>query len=362
MTTRHKVLVVDDDDGILKLFEAALKHTCDVVTAPDGAQAKALVDAEPFDCIVADQMMPGLTGTELLKEAAALRPECARILVTASDRVKDLTDAVNVARVHRFLAKPVRVVELARVVQEAVRQQQLERENARLVTELTDKNALLSRALATVQDSERRLEREVEQRTRDLKAAIAELEQLALRDGLTGLYNHRFFQEALTTELARGARYGHSVGLIFIDVDHFKNYNDLCGHPAGDALLRELARLLSATGDAPEFRFRGRVSDIVSRYGGEEFVIILPSTDRQGAVIRADRLRQMVADHPFERRDVQPSGVISVSVGVAAYPRDALDKTKLIKRADDAMLEAKRSGRNRVVAARDEEHSQEKEG
>lgn len=120
--------------------------------------------------------------------------------------------------------------------------------------------------------------------------------------------------------------------------------------------------MLSATGDAPEFRFRGRVSDIVSRYGGEEFVIILPSTDRQGAVIRADRLRQMVADHPFERRDVQPSGVISVSVGVAAYPRDALDKTKLIKRADDAMLEAKRSGRNRVVAARDEEHSQEKEG
>jgi two-component system, cell cycle response regulator len=204
-----------------------------------------------------------------------------------------------------------------------------------------------------VQESERRLEREVEQRTRDLRAAIVELEQLALRDGLTGLYNHRFFQESLTTELARAARYGFAVSLIFIDVDHFKNYNDVCGHPAGDALLKEFGRLLQATGDAPEFRFRGRLSDIVSRYGGEEFVIILPMTDREGAVIRAERLRAMIAEHPFARREVQPSGFISASIGVAAYPRDAIDKTALIRAADDVMLEAKRTGRNKVIAARD---------
>jgi diguanylate cyclase (GGDEF)-like protein len=353
MTERPKVLVVDDDDGILKLFESALKHTCDVVSAPDGALAKAIVDAQQLDCIVADQMMPGLTGVELLKAAAEQQPMCARILVTASDRLKDLTDAVNVARVHRFLAKPVRVVELAKIVLEAVRQQQLEKENVRLVAELNEKNTALQNALAEVKGSEQRLEREVEQRTRDLRAAISELEQLALRDGLTGLYNHRFFQESLATELARAARYGFAVSLLFIDVDQFKNYNDVCGHPSGDALLKEFARLLQATGDVPEFRFRGRVSDIVSRYGGEEFVIILPMTDREGAVVRAERLRQMIAAHPFPQREVQPAGFISASIGVAAYPRDATDKTALIRAADDAMLEAKRTGRNQVIAARD---------
>jgi diguanylate cyclase (GGDEF)-like protein len=245
----------------------------------------------------------------------------------------------------------VRIAELVEVVQDAVRTARLESENERLVAELSEKNRLLTKALAAVQESERRLEREVDERTKELKSANAELEKLALRDGLTGLYNHRFFQEALTTELARAARYGNPVSLIFIDVDHFKNYNDLCGHPAGDELLRQLARLLVVTEDKPEVRFRGRLSDIAARYGGEEFVIILPMTDREGACIRADRIRLMIAEHNFPRREVQPAGFVTVSVGVAAYPRDALDKVTLIQLADDAMLHAKRSGRNRVVSA-----------
>jgi diguanylate cyclase (GGDEF)-like protein len=345
------LLVVDDDDGILKLFESALKASFRVLTATDGLAGKAVLESEEVACIVADQMMPGLTGVELLREAVALRPHAARILVTASDRVKDLSDAVNVAQVHRFMSKPVRITELIKVVKDAVRQASLERENVRLMVELVEKNALLQRALSQVQESERRLERDVEERTRALREANAELEKLALRDGLTGLYNHRFFQDAMTQEMSRAARYGNPLALVFIDVDHFKNYNDLCGHPAGDALLKDLGRLLSATQDAPEFRFRGRASDIVSRYGGEEFCIILPMTDRAGAMIRADRVREMVSQHPFERREVQPSGIISVSIGVASYPKDALDKSGLIKAADDAMLAAKRGGRNRVMAA-----------
>lgn len=345
------LLVVDDDDGILKLFESALKTSFRVLTAADGLAGKAVLEKEDVACIVADQMMPGLTGVELLREAVTLRPQAARILVTASDRVKDLSDAVNLAQVHRFMSKPVRITELIKVVKDAVRQATLERENARLVAELTENNALLQRALSQVQESERRLERQVEERTRELRDANAELEKLALRDGLTGLYNHRFFQDAMTQELSRAARYGNPLALVFIDVDHFKNYNDLCGHPAGDALLRDLGRLLTATQDAPEFRFRGRVSDIVSRYGGEEFCIILPMTDRAGALVRAERVREMISAHPFARREVQPSGCISVSIGVASYPKDAMDKAGLIQAADDAMLAAKRGGRNRVVAA-----------
>lgn len=345
------LLVVDDDDGILKLFESALKASFRVLTASDGLAGRDVLEREDVACVVADQMMPGLTGVELLLEAARLRPHAARILVTASDRVKDLSDAVNVAQVHRFMSKPVRITELISVVKGAVHQATLERENTRLVGELTENNALLQRALAQVQDSERRLEHVVDERTKQLREANAELEKLALRDGLTGLYNHRFFQDAMTQEMSRAARYGNPLSLVFVDVDHFKNYNDICGHPMGDTLLKELGRLLTATQDAPEFRFRGRASDIVSRYGGEEFCIILPMTERAGAVIRAERVREMIAQHPFERREVQPSGVISVSIGVASYPKDALDKSGLIKAADDAMLAAKRAGRNRVMAA-----------
>jgi diguanylate cyclase (GGDEF)-like protein len=345
------VLVVDDDESIRKLFESALKGAWDVAVAADGNEARAYLVKNPVACVVADHMMPGLTGIDLCREAATLQPHAGRVLVTASERVKDLSDAVNVGRVHRFLTKPVRIAELLSVVADAVRVCDIERQNGQLVIELKDKNALLHKALAAVQESERRLEREVDERTQKLREANAELEKLALRDGLTGLYNHRFFQEALTTELARAARYGNAVSLVFLDVDHFKNYNDLCGHPAGDELLRQLARIIVATEDAPEFRFRGRLSDIAARYGGEEFVVILPMTDLDGAVIRADRIRAMVAEYAFPRREVQPGGAITVSVGVAAYPAQAIDKVGLIAAADDAMLVAKRTGRNRVVAA-----------
>ena len=352
MTEPAHILLVDDDESILKMFESALSKTFRVTTASDGHQARALlVKHDDVACVVADHMMPGMTGIDLCREAIALRPNAARVLITASDRIQDLSDAVNYGRVHRFLSKPVRITDLLEVVKEAVRTATLEKENERLVVELSDKNRLLTKALAAVQESERRLEKEVEGRTRELKIANAELEKLALRDGLTGLYNHRFFQEALTTELARAARYGNAVSLVFLDVDHFKNYNDLCGHPAGDELLRQLARILTATEESPEVRFRGRLSDIAARYGGEEFVILLPMTEKPGAVVRAERIREMIAGHAFAHRDVQPSGFISVSVGVSAYPQDAVDKVTLIKLADEAMFTAKRSGRNRVVGA-----------
>ena len=366
-TERQRILVVDDDASIRKLFEGALKGGWEVVLAADGDEGKAFLENNDVVCVVADHMMPGLSGIDLCREAAALQPHAGRVLVTASERVKDLSDAINVGRIHRFLPKPVRISDLVTTVADAVRVCGIERENDALIAELKDKNTQLHEALAAVQESERRLERDVAERTQKLQAANAELEKLALRDGLTGLYNHRFFQEALTTELARAARYGNAVGLVFIDVDQFKNYNDRCGHPAGDELLRQLATILvslehvdpeassvqpSAAEASPKrVRFRGRVSDIAARYGGEEFVVILPMTELDGALIRAERIREMVAAHPFPQRDVQPGGIVTASIGVAAFPAQGLDKVALIKAADDAMLLAKREGRNRVVVA-----------
>src|SRR6185436_18122129 len=198
-----------------------------------------------------------MSGIEVLLEASRVRPLAARIMMTASDRVGDASDAINVARVRRFVSKPFRPTELKSIVSGAVHEALLEAENRRLVSALGEKNRLLERALSEVQANEHRLETEVARRTAELQTLVARLEDQALRDGLTGLYNHRFFQEALTLEVARAARSGRPLSLLFIDVDHFKNYNDLCGHPAGDELLKTLARLLANTGDNPEFRIRG---------------------------------------------------------------------------------------------------------
>ncbi len=354
MTTQPhtwRLLLVDDDPEIVRMLGDYLKRDFEILTASDGAQALELLRREDVDAIVADHMMPGLTGIQLLERATEVRPAAVRVLLTASERMEELKDAINKARVHRFLNKPVRLLELKEVVQGALRERALERENQRLVAELHQKNQLLTRALCEVQNHERTLEQEVEIATASLRAANAELEKLALRDGLTGLYNHRYFQEALTAELARGARYGNPVGLVFLDVDHFKNYNDQLGHPAGDSLLRQLARILTDTGDLPELRFRGRITDIAARYGGEEFVLLLPQTNKEGAVIRAQRVRESIAAYAFVDQHVQPGGSLTVSVGVAAYPDDALGKDALISAADKALYAAKHAGRNRVRVA-----------
>lgn len=163
----------------------------------------------------------------------------------------------------------------------------------------------------------------------------------AITDGLTGLYNHRFFRAHLTVEIERASRYGHKLSLIILDIDHFKNYNDAHGHPQGDELLRGVA----------EFLRKGiRESDFACRYGGEEFAIILPETGKDAALALAERIRKSIAEHPFPFRETQPMGTISVSAGVAAFPVDSKNIDDLIKKADKALYRAKDEGRNRAYA------------
>jgi diguanylate cyclase (GGDEF)-like protein len=187
---------------------------------------------------------------------------------------------------------------------------------------------------------------------RDL-TELKRLQQEAVRDGMTGLFNRRYFAEAVEHELRRASRHGHPTSIVFVDVDHFKTYNDTHGHPAGDAVLKQVARILGNTGQFEEVPVRGRSTDIVSRYGGEEFVLILPETDADGARIRADRIRQCLEEFPFEHRESQPLGAITASFGIAAYPRDGETAEDVLERADQAVYAAKHGGRNRIELARD---------
>jgi diguanylate cyclase (GGDEF)-like protein len=165
--------------------------------------------------------------------------------------------------------------------------------------------------------------------------------RLAISDGLTGLYNHRYFHESLASEIKRAERYGNCLAVIILDIDHFKKYNDTFGHQAGDALLRELGELLSGV---------ARLHDIVARYGGEEFVYRLHEANKSEAMLFAGRLRQRVAKHVFEGEGVLPGGKLTVSLGVASFPDDAATAQALIHAADMALYQAKDEGRNRVRA------------
>ena len=169
-----------------------------------------------------------------------------------------------------------------------------------------------------------------------------EVEMLSLTDVTTALYNRRAFNLRLRDELERASRYKLPVSLLMVDVDHFKVYNDRHGHPAGDRVLRKLGEVL--TGSAL------RASDIASRFGGEEFAVILPLADLDAATTSAERLRAEVAETAFPDELDQPLGRITVSIGVASYPAQAANPLELVERADLALYEAKRQGRNRVVA------------
>jgi diguanylate cyclase (GGDEF)-like protein len=167
--------------------------------------------------------------------------------------------------------------------------------------------------------------------------------RLANTDELTGLYNYRYLQQRLDEEISRARRYDKTLSFLMIDVDDFKRINDTHGHLVGDSVLRELGAIMKST---------VREVDVVVRYGGEEFSVILPETDAAGAFIVAEKIRENVAMHRFKDEDGEPSIHVTISVGVANMPVHADDKESLLRAADDAVYYAKESGKDRVRAPR----------
>jgi diguanylate cyclase (GGDEF)-like protein len=166
------------------------------------------------------------------------------------------------------------------------------------------------------------------------------LEQLSITDHLTGLYNRRFMRTRLEEEINRGTRHGLNISVIFMDLDFFKIYNDLCGHLEGDRALQKAAEILKAM---------VRDMDIVIRYGGEEFMIILPDTAKSDAIVVAERVRKEIEKETFPCEENLPLGRLTASFGIASFPEDGHTFTTLIHAADMAMYRAKSEGRNRIV-------------
>ncbi len=162
----------------------------------------------------------------------------------------------------------------------------------------------------------------------------------AITDALTGLYNRRYFFEKAREAAHKAIKHHSPISIFIFDIDHFKKYNDMHGHPEGDYLLKELSRILKEN---------SREGDVTARYGGEEFIVLMPDTDKEGAVVYGEKIRKVIESYPFRHREKQPLGYLSVSGGVASFPFDGSSIEAVIRCADEALYESKRSGRNMIT-------------
>lgn len=171
-----------------------------------------------------------------------------------------------------------------------------------------------------------------------------ETKELTRVDELTQVYNKREFQRRLPEDIELTRRYAHFLSLAMLDIDDFKHYNDTNGHLAGDMVLKQLSQIL--TGNL-------RRTDVPFRYGGEEFAVILPATSREGALIILEKVRKEIEIFPFEYREKQPGGKVTVSIGIATYPVDTKKAQDLVNCADKALYRAKATGKNRTCLYKD---------
>ncbi|MGI8426077.1 MAG: GGDEF domain-containing protein [Actinomycetota bacterium] len=195
----------------------------------------------------------------------------------------------------------------------------------------------------------RKLSIELNESTEQLRSAhikfgeeLGEAQRMAITDGLTSIWNHRYFKLQFEQELERAGRFGRPFSLIMLDVDDFKKFNDTYGHRVGDFVLVELTR-----------RINGiiRDADIFARYGGEEFALMLPETNAAGGLATAEKIRRIIGGQPFEGEVTPEPLAVTVSLGVACSPEAGKDEDALFEAADKALLKAKAEGKNRVVLA-----------
>lgn len=311
----RRVLVVDDEESILELVTSVLEGDgFDVTGAPSAERALLEQQEHPFPLIITDVRLGGMDGIELLKRLKKEDPSVEIIIMTSHGSLENAVQALRHGA-YDYLTKPFDDLDfITATAKRAFEKIELKHENQQLLQKLTVQNNELLKLNAT-------------------------LNELANTDGLTCLYNHRYFQEILIKEIHRANRHSRKFSILFLDIDNFKRYNDTYGHVHGDVVLKRVAEIIMAN---------ARKSDIAARYGGEEFVILLPETEQDGAIAYAENIRKAVEEAKFESVDNQPSGSITASIGIAVYPKDGEKPSELIDIADTALYEAKASGKNKV--------------
>lgn len=325
----NDILIVDDSSvNIGILLDILEKQGYKIRIATSGLLALKEVRNNPPDLILLDIILPDMNGyavCRMLKADPDIQ-DIPIIFMSALEEVPDKVKAFEVGAVD-YMTKPFEPVEMI----------------ARIETHLR-----LRSLQVKLQAQNRQLQKEIRERyiaETSLKKANQELQRLANLDGLTQVANRRLFDEAIAQEWQRLRREKLPLGLLLVDVDHFKNYNDYYGHLAGDDCLRQIARSLAQSVKRP--------ADLVARYGGEEFAVILPNTKAEGAINVAQRLLENVyrLGIPHSRSGV--SDRVTVSIGVSEMlPNSQQSPEDLIASADRALYQVKQKGRNGIIADR----------
>jgi diguanylate cyclase (GGDEF)-like protein len=309
-------LVVDDEVTIRELVGELLEAEGHNVTlAENGEDALRKFKLVWHEVVFCDIRMPKMNGIELLAEVKNINPSTQFVIMTSHASVDNSVQALKKGAFD-YILKPF--------------------DNLDIIVE-TANRATLELSAARRQEA---LVNTLARQNQELDDLNKEFRELAIRDGLTGLFNHRYAHERLEQEFERATRFARDLTVIFIDVDNFKFFNDTNGHQAGDTVLKILASIMTNA---------SRESDTVARWGGEEFILVAPETDADTACKLAEKIRQAVAAYPFPHAAEQPLGCISLSLGVAAKSSSTASPQKLLRHADDAVYRAKDAGRNRTV-------------
>ena len=301
------ILIIEDNKpqaDAAKRYLGNLGYT--VHWAPDGKSALKLLLTEAVDVALLDLELPDMHGTKILqwiKSNDSTKRVCV-IIVTAQDSLGDKVMGLEAGAVD-YLTKPFNEVELQARIRSCVKTQML-------------------------QD-------ELEQKNFQLNELVDEVKKMAITDPLTGLYNRRHMNEVLSKEFQKAKRYGGNLSCLMVDVDHFKRVNDTHGHAVGDMVLKEVATTLTNC---------LRTVDIVARWGGEEFVILLPATGLKQAQEAAQKVLRAMSSTRFEPIKDEP---LTVSIGISSSSSKKLTtEDMIVNTADEALFEAKRNGRNRI--------------
>lgn len=303
MSKSIRILAVDDQaQNILFLKKHLNFENCEIDGALSGEECIKLVQDNDYDLILLDILMPGMSGYEVCKiiKEDEKKKDVPVIFLTAKSEVESRIEGLDTGAVD-YIIKPFHLEELRARVRAALR-------------------------IKKVYD--------------ELKEKAVFLEEKAMTDELTSLYNRRYIKQRLIEELARAKRFKTSISCLILDVDQFKSINDTYGHLQGDLILKEFAAVVKSL---------MRSIDIVGRYGGEEFVVILLQTDIEGAKILAEKIRKSVENYNFPG----PTEAIKLttSIGIASFIEEEIeDADALFYMADHALYKAKEMGRNRVIS------------